>query len=386
MKWSLFFVTSICSCSLDGSSSDSDPDAVLLGPGAGVMIAESSGSLDGAALESILPGTHRRVRVEGLLLGPDMQLRRLVDAGGREHLYTVHSDQGAVVERDREGHSLTRWDVYDKARGASSANPLDVALGGDGTLWITRHGERSLVVIEADGKTQSTVDLAAFADDDGMPDMSAIAVVGDTAFVALRRLEKGFGTRKNVSTVVSIDVKTRVASAFLELPAKDPGPRFLSRSGALWISCIGGPLLKDALGNPDPDTNAGVVRIDLAARTAKVAFSAEAAKGFVTAFDLVDDQNGYAVVGEFSGDNPTSVVHFDPSTGKLLATWAKTSGYKLWDLVAMTNASGQRLLLVADRTEDNPGLRILSADDGARLGTLPSRLLPIQTVVLPAGT
>lgn len=387
MRWSFVSLLLFCSCNqgLDGSQPESDPDAAILGRNAGVMIVESSSSLDGGAIESILPGTHRRVRTEGLLLGADMQLRRLVDSAGVERLFTIHSDQGVVVERNREGQTIERHEVFDKARGPSSANPLDVAIARDGALWITRHGERSLVVI--DGKGQSTVDLSAFADDDGVPDMSAIAIVEDTAYVALRRLEKGFGTRKNVSQIVAIDVKSRTPSHFVDLPVKDPGAEFLRRGNTLWISCIGGPLMKDALGNPDPDTNAGLVRVDLAARTATVALSAAAAKGFVTAFDLTDVA-GFAIVAEFGGDNPTSVVRFDPVAGTLLdaTPWLRTSGYKLWDVTALTNADGKRLLLVADRREDNPGLRVLSADDGALEGIIPTRLPPTQQVVLPSGS
>jgi len=382
----LTLVTASCNEGLDGASPESDPNAVVLGKDAGVMIVESSSSLDGAAIESILPGTHRRVRTEGLLLGTDLQVRRLVDAKGGEHIFTVHSDQGLVIERDREGRALEgrRYVVYDKARGPSSANPLDVALAADGSVWITRHGERSLLVFAPDGTVRATVDLASFADDDGIPDMSAIAIVGDVAYVALRRLEKGFGTRKNVSQIVAIDVNTRTPSLLLDLPVKDPGARFLRRGNELWISCIGGPLTKDAVGNPDPDRSAGLVRIDLGARKATVALSAEAAKGFVTAFDLVDDHTGYAIVGDFAPDNPTSLVRFDPTTGKLLdaSPWARTSGYKLWDVTALTTAAGEGLLLVADRTEENPGLRVLSTRDGARVGFIPTRLLPIQQIVL----
>lgn len=379
----LALAVSSCGNGLDGARPESDPDAVVLGNKVGVMIVESSASLDGAAIESILPGTHRRVRTEGVMLGNDLQLRRIVDAKGTEHLFTIHSDQGVVIERDREGRAGRRFEVYDRARGPASANPLDVAIANDESVWITRHGERSLMVFAKDGAPPATVDLSAFADDDGVPDMSAITIVDDVAYVALRRLEKGFGTRKNASHIVAIDVTTRTPSLFVELPVKDPGAKFLHSGSELWISCIGGPLIKDALGNPDPDRSAGLVRIDLAARKATVALSADAANGFVTAFDLVDERTGYAVVAEFAGDNPTSVVKFDPTAGKLLeGPWLRTSGYKLWDITALTTAEGQGLLLVADRTEERPGLRILRIEDGSRAGFLPTRLLPIQQIVL----
>lgn len=375
----LLFAAALVSCgqSLDGAGATADPDAAILGKNAGVMVVESFGS--DAAIESILPGTHRRVRTEGILLDTDMQLRKLVDPSGRERIFTLHATQGVVVERERDGRTVVRHEIYDKARGPASANPLDAAFDASGNLWVTRHGDKSLVIIDAKGG-QSFVDLAAFADDDGYPDMSAIAIVDGVAYVALRRLEGGFGTRKHASQIVAIDVATRTPSKLLDLPVKDPGARFVQRGGALWLSCIGGP--RGDLLSPEPDRNAGLVRIDLAARKATVVLSAEAAGGFVTTFVLASDDIGYAIVGEFVGDNPTSVVRFDPTAGKVTATWAKTSGYFFWDLSVLTTIDGRGLLLVADRTEAAPGLRVLSSDDGARLGLIPTRLLPSQQLVL----
>lgn len=377
-----FLLVILGACSSDYGP-ESDKDAELLGSDVGLMITESSAALDAGAIEAILPGSHRRVRIEGFGLGSDMQLRRVVGADGRERIFTLHADSGTIVERNREGSAVApAIPVFEKE--PSRANPLDLALAPDGALWISRHGERSILVIAADGG-RSTIDLSAFADDDGIPDMSALAIVGDVAYVALRRLEKGFGTTKNTSTVVAIDVRTRAVTPLLELPAKDPGAEFLRRQNELWISCIGGPLTKDASGDPAPDRNAALVRIDLAARSAKVALSAAAANGFVTAFDIADESLGYAIVAEFEGDNPTSVVRFDPSTGTLLdrSPWARTTDYRLWDLALLRD---KQLLLVADRNEEAPGVRILSTTDGARLGRIPTRLLPIELLVLRSGS
>ncbi len=367
----LLLSLSACSSGFNGETIDGDETARLLPREVGVFVSEASANIDAAALETILPGTHKRVRTEGFGLDVDMQARRLVDPDGRERIFTLHASQGLVVERDREHRRLAEWAVYDEGKLPGSANPRDVAFASDGSLWITRYAETSLLVLARDGK-RSTVDLAAFADDDGRPDMSAIAVVGDTAYVALRRLEKGFGTTKNDSLVVAIDTRTRTPRLFVTLPAKTPADKFKIRNNQLWISCIGGPV------STPPDENAALVRIDLAAATAKKAFDAKAAGGFVTAFELADETLGYAIVGSFeSSDNPTSVVRFDPSRGVRLDAepWARTSGYSLWDLGLLPQSG---LLLVADRSKDAPGLRILSTRDGARLGHLATRLEPVE--------
>jgi len=359
--------------SFNDAPKDSDPDArALLPHDIGVFITESATTLDAAAIETIASGTHVRTTITGVGLDTDMQLRRVVDSDRGEHIFTLEDTYGVVVERDRSGRSVgTKYDVSDPGKPAAHANPLDLALDSRDRLWITRHGEKSLMVFELGGPVVTTIDLSAFADDDGTPDMSAIAIIDHTAYVALRRLEKGFGTTKNTSTVVAIDTDTFAVRPFVDLPAKDPGAKFRLRNGALFISCIGGPLL------PEPDRNAALVRIDLVKATATKVIDGDKVGAFVTAFDIVDDR-GYAVLAEFGSDNPTSVVRFDVATGTIDTTWLRSPAYRFWDIVAVRGTT----LLVADRTPEAPGLRVLSTEDGATLGKIPTKLPPVEALVL----
>lgn len=358
------------SCSGTGAGRDFDADA--LPNDVGVFVTESSKSLDSAAIEVVEPGTHRRVTVSGFGLGSDLQLRRLVDPDGRERIFTIDSGKGVVVERDRDAQVVRTFDAFDPELGAARANPLDVAIARDGSLWITRSFLKSVLVLEPDGTRRATIDLSSFADADGNPDMSAIAIVDSTAYVALRRLTSGFDPVER-STVVAIDVTTHAAAPFVELPAKDPGAEFRARGGALWISCIGGPL------SSPPNQEAGLVRIDLATRTATNVLDVAAAGGFVTAFDFADDQTGFAIVASYADDNPTALRRFDPTTGVLEEPFAATAGYTLWDVAVVR---GTDLLLVADRNEESPGLRVLSQTTGIREGFVPTQLPPIEVLVL----
>lgn len=354
---------------LNGETREADPAAAPLPRDIGVFISEASALFDAAALETIAPDSHARVTTTGFGLDTDMQARMLIDPSGRARIFTIHATQGVVVERERSGRFKTSWPVYDPGKAPNSADPRDAAFAADGTLWITRYYETSLVILDRDGKQVGTVELAPFADADGRPDMSAIAIVDDTAYVALRRLEGGRETKKNDAKVVAIDTRTRVAREFVTLPAKAPVDKFTRRGNELWIGCIGGPKARDL------DRNAALVRIDVRTATARVALGADAAKGFVTAWEIVDDTTGYAIVASFEGDNATSVVRFDPTRGVVVDLWAQTSGYFLWDLRALPSAG---LLLVADRSKEAPGLRILSTRDGAPIGHLPTRLEPVE--------
>lgn len=376
MKKLWFAVLLSLGCSgLDLNDSDApDPDARRLLPrDIGVMITESSTSLDSAAIESILPSTHRRVLITGFSLANDVQLRRVFDSKGAEHIFTLQAPDAIVVERNRDAGSIRRLDVSEPGVPVERVNPLDLAFDRNDNLWITRHGAKSILVLDPGYKPLRKIDLSAFADDDGTPDMSAIAILDKTAYVALRRLEGGFGTRKNTSTVVAIDTETFEARPFVELPAKDPGAKFHYHRGSLYLSCIGGPLLQGG-----PDTNAALVRIDPLAATTERLLPPEVAGGFVTAFTLVEN-SGYAVVASFADENPTKVVRFDLATGAIDATFASTSRYLFWDIVAVRDK-----LLVADRSDGAPGLRVLHMSDGAIQGKIPTRLGPIETLVLTA--
>jgi hypothetical protein len=337
-----------------------------------VIVAESSSALDAAAIEGIVPGTHRRTTTTGFALDPDTLLRRLVDAQGREHIYTIQRTQGVIVERDRTGLQLARFDVTEPGIPAAKSDPADLAIAPDGSLWVTRYLQSTLLVLEPDGTRRRTVDLSSF-DDDGNPQMTAIAIDSGRAIVALEKLDDAGGlTTKTKGTLISIDLATYAATPFVELPAKTPREKFVrGPDGALYVACIGGPR------NSPPDRDAALVRVDLASKTASKVLDAATVGGFVTAFDLADGVTGYAIVAGYDGDNPTKLVTFDVGTGAAGATWATSAGYMFWDVAAV----GAQLLL-ADRTQKAPGVRVLARSDGARLGHIPTRLPPIEMIVV----
>ncbi|MBI1800466.1 MAG: hypothetical protein HYR71_02410, partial [Chloroflexi bacterium] len=77
--------------------------------------------------------------------------------------------------------------------------------------------------------------------------------------------------------------------------------------------------------------------------------------------------------------NPTTLVRFDPSKGVRDSAFrpVATTGYTLWSV-----AKASSVLLIADRTPEKPGIRVLSADDGAALGFVPTKLPPVELLVL----
>lgn len=70
------------------------------------------------------------------------------------------------------------------------SNPHDAAMCG-GALFISLYGADGVGVYDPDsGATLATIDLSAYADDDGLPEAGSMVVIGDTLYVALERLDE----------------------------------------------------------------------------------------------------------------------------------------------------------------------------------------------------
>lgn len=357
-------------------------DTHLLPKGVGLVIVESR--YDGTGyLQAIDAQTHGVVDQFGTAYDQDPHLRRLVDTrDGTERLFIVGSTDGFLTQIDRRGHVLGRYDVKDPS--GDYADPLDVAIAPDGALWVTRYKGASLLVLEPDGTKRGVVPLDAFTPENAKnyqksPTMSAISIVHGIAYVALRRLDDD-SNPTNVSQIVTIDTTTApyVAQPLLDLPFADPDDHFtlsLDDPPKLRITCIGGP-------RSFPPVPGGIVEIDLATSppTARVVADGTPTQNFFNAFDTAPDGHWYVVsASETSGDNPTALQPFDPSTGKLDAPWFTKNIYVrgLWQVAAVGD-----LLLVADRDPSSPGIDVFDRNDGAHLGQIATVLPPVEFVVV----
>jgi hypothetical protein len=381
-----------------------DPDTTAMPKSVGMIVIESDFQT-GAAF-AVDPDTHAGSGHDpDILWDPDPQLRRLIDPSGVEHLFVLGRRLGRIMEINRKAEPVTvydaaahkdvirYWSVVDDGADPSSADPYDAAYAPDGSLWVTRYFQSSLVILDASGKRTGTVDLKAWADADGNPEMTAIAIIGNTAYVALARL--GYASKEDTmpgptamgSIIVAIDTTTHaVTQAFPSgaLPVPTPVERFrhavYGPATQLFLACRGAPLSLNKVPG-------GLVRLDFAAKTQTLVLDGRELtpvggttfRGFVSGYDVLDDERGFAVIASMeSSDNPTSVVEFNPTTGKIVSpVWYGRSTYKLFDL-----AIADDRLLVADRTDDALAVVVLDASDGTTIGRVTTALPPVEMVLL----
>jgi hypothetical protein len=250
----------------------------------------------------------------------------------------------------------------------NGSNPQDIVLVSPTKAYIPRYDRTELWVVNPQtGAFLHAIDLSAFADADGLPEMHRLALAGGRVFVTLQRLDRDAGFVPTDSsqvavidaatdTLVDCDLAAPGVQGIL-LPFQNPGTEIQrDAAGRLVIGCTG------AFGVVD----GGVARIDPVALVALGAETSEAALGGdLNDVALFDTARGFAVVSDASFN--TIVVPYDRNTGARTGTVHSSTGFTLADIEV--NDRGE--LWLCDRTPTAPGLRVFDAATGTLLTPTP---------------
>ena len=215
----------------------------------------------------------------------------------------------------------------------ADVNPHDVAAAPDGSLFVVLYNVPRIDVIR--GKAvESTIDLSSY-DDDGNPQAESIQIVDvggvPKAFVALERLDDNDPVNrlssKRPSWMLRIDVATKKVEDTIVLAGRNPFNPMAVAGGALFLAEPGN---FDALGEPA----AGIERFDTSTSTTQLLVKEQDLGGSVAEIAVTDGCGAAIVAGPQTNVNPTSLVTFDPSSGKVLTSAAApifgpTPGYDL---------------------------------------------------------
>lgn len=289
-----------------------------------------------------------------------------------DRVYIVNRFLGDSIQvLDPSDGFTTRWQC---STGAGS-NPQDIVVLGD-KAYVTLYAKAQLLIInpspapDCSDFVLGSVDLSAFADDDGIPEMDQMALVNGLLYVSLQRLLNFAPARQGAVAV--IDTATDQVIGGITLTGQNP---FAKTKG---LSVAPGDYLVVAQVGNFGITDGGIERVDLFTGRALGFFVTEAALGGdINDFVLVSDRLGYAVVG--APDFTTSLVSFDPSAGRVTRTLLSGVEY-----VADIELNNRGELFVLDRTFERPGVRIFRAADGTELTPEPLDvgLPPFEVVFL----
>lgn len=267
-------------------------------------------------------------RTSGVDLGKDPQLTM---SGGRA--FFLARDNELLFELDPTcGTATARYSVHE-AGATRASNPHDVAAAPDGTLWVVLYNRPEILVLRG-GAVDAKIPLGTY-DADGNPQADAIRIVDvggvAKAFVTLERLDDADLLRsKQPSQMLRIDVATRSVEATIELAGRNPFNPMSEADGALFLAEPGN--FDDA-----GEALAGIERFDTKTSATRLLVSERELGGSVSDLAIAPGCGAAIVAGPIPNVNPTSLVTFDPVTGKVLSTASApilgpTPGYDLQGL------------------------------------------------------
>ena len=316
------------------------------------------------------------------------------DAGAETNLLTIHSDavghyhDGRIYVINRLGQDnilvldpadlgnpLTQFSV------GNGANPHDIEVVAPDKAYVTPYGTAELLVVDPrDGSQLSRIDLSAFADGDGLPEVSQIVRVGDRIYLSCQRLDRdnGWGPA-GVSYLAVVDI---ASDALVDVDPDTEGVQGIALSVPNPNSVVAvGERIAVGVVSGFGDRAGGVDLIDPAANASLgLAVSEADLGGDINFLAMVNNVEGYAVVSDENFVN--LVLPFNLETGAVGAPLENLSG----GFIPSIAVDGGRLL-VADRgsfsAPEDAGVKVFDAATGALLqGPIDTGLPPSSLVVL----
>lgn len=293
-------------------------------------------------------------------------------AAAGKRLFFVDQTQGVLDPIDTKtlGLAGNPVSVFAPGQEPSEPNPHGVDVDADGQLWVARFGMGSLAVIAPSGEIAATVDLSDL-DPDGLPEMEAVHVEGSRVHVALELLEfnaddSGLVLARGPGKIVTLDRASRARVGSFDLAGRNPFGSFAPMDAAGSRFAIATP---GRIYATDPED--GIDVVDFAQGAARQLISESELGGSATEVILAGPTEGYAIVAGDGTKSPTSLVRFDPSTGKRDAVLAEATEFLHTGL-----AIDGGLVLVGDHSAEGAGILAFDRATRAPAGRITARRLP----------
>ncbi len=263
----------------------------------------------------------------------------------------------AVDIVDPADHWTVRTE-YSVEAGEERTNPQDFAAFSDDRAYVSRFNASDLLVVNpGEGEVLETVDLSAYADGDGIPEASWMLMLGGKLYLVLARLDDG-QYPVDYSSLLVIDGPSGEIEEEVRLSSTNPfgRPRPDPVSGGVVLCESGDWQEKDGgieLFYPADNSLSGLLVTE------------EQLGGDAVDAVLVSEDKGYAIVGRpAESGSRTVLISFDPSTGE--ASEPLLSAER-WDYASLELSPDGRELWLADRTREDPGIRIFDVKDDEEL-------------------
>jgi len=303
------------------------------------------------------------------------------DAVGHYHdgqIYIVNrfgQDNIIVLDESAPRIPLAQFSV------GNGTNPHDIEIVAVDKAYVTLYERSELLVIDPrDGAERGRIDLSAFADADGLPEVSQIVRVGQRLYLSCQRLDRNNGWGPvDQSFLIVVDI---ASDRLVDVDPNADGVQgiLLSASNPNSLVAIGDRIAVSAVASFG-DRSGGIDLIDTATnRSLGLAIGEEALGGDINFIAMVDGDRGFAVVSDENFAN--HVLPFNLRSGEVGAALEGLSGGFIPSIAVDSN----RLVVADQGSFSDPasaGLKIFDTSNGQSLqGPIATGLPPVGIIVL----
>ena len=245
-----------------------------------------------------------------------------------DHL-TIHSDAVVRTYRDKvyilnrlgqdnvivlENSDLTTPLIqYSTGNGS---NPKDIAFFSEEKAYISLYERTQLLIVNpVTGDSLGAVDLSAFADADGRPEVSQLALYDNQLFAVCQRLDRENGwAPTEFSAIAVVDVTTDLlvdadpdAEGVQGIVMTSRNPAGAAQRGSKWLLC--------AVNSYTDLTDGGIEVVDLAnLRSEGIVLDEATVGGNLSSLVMASDNDGYAVVTDENFVNTVKRINLTAQT------------------------------------------------------------------------
>ncbi len=279
------------------------------------------------------------------------------------------------------------WQVSTMGAGdVGSSNPHDMIFASDEKAYVLRYGSTKAWIVNPNATKhqnrknsvkfkQGELDLSAYADSDGLPEMHSGVIANGKLFIVLQRLDSDNGwVPSNTPYLAVFDVETNeeidtgMGSEGLKgipLPVRSPnGICLLEANNTIYVQGVGS---WPGLGDPQYEYTGGIAAIDPETHATKMVLDDGTQEdhpyGAVSGMAIASPENGYFVGYDGWGDN--TLYRFNPATGEVLGEVGQGLSHiniAGWDTLAgapdrhgmlwMCDATNARILILNTLTNE----------------------------------
>ncbi len=365
------------------TTTDDTQQTVVTAEGAAV-IATVAADFTGSDIEIVDFAADELTAVNGYAESDQSDIT--VDANGGDYYRLGRFGQDNLTKWNIENPGVVQWQYSVRSEAESSANPYDLVFASDTKAYLVRYDSAIVWIVNPQATTEDEfkigeIDLSAYDDGDGIPELSGGIIVDGKLFIMAQRLSREAGSfaPENTSYLIVIDTETDTEIATgqgedgfngIALTGRNPGSIAYVDNVGLLVQSTGGYFPESFLG--------GIEKVDTETYETTLLIDdgddENHPYGLITNLAVIDDQKAYFI--GYAAWQDTSLYPFNPSTGEVGEVIAQYQGIDMRGITA--GPSGKLWVSVADQAD--PRVSLLDPQTNTEVAQIKTLLNPTTVV------